>query len=243
MAEHQTFYNTHKPKSTHGIFDNVLDYIHVASDGTAYDLCCGSGQLTAALHQRGFTAYGVDLSSRFIGTQGTEAQGYMVGDVNRLPFPDESAALITCIDSLQYFDEPEKVIAEMSRTLKSGGQLILSTQNNTNPAGLKKWVIQRTTGEAWSPWLVHPIENFMTYGQLMQMLADNGFEVQAVRGKQFLTAWVSLLPEGLRNWSPWPQKSWRSLAGIASRTQFPRSLEESALARYAMIVMVSATKR
>lgn len=243
MSQHRGFYNTHKPKSTHGILGNVLAYVQGASTGTAYDLCCGTGQLTAMLAQRGFAAFGVDVSSRFIGQQGDEATGYIVGDVSALPFPDASAALITCVDSLQYVADPGRVIAEMGRVLRPGGQLILSTQNNTNPAGLKRWLIQRTTGEAWSPWLVHPIENAMSYGQLMRLLEANGFAVRQVRGKQFLTAWVSLLPQGLRHWSPWVDKPWRSLAGLASRAQFPAAIEESPLARYGMIVLVSATKR
>jgi hypothetical protein len=54
---------------------------------------------------------------------------------------------------------------------------------------------------------------------------------------------VSLLPEFIRNWSPWKNKPWRSPASIASRVRLPKAIEESGLARFAMIVLVRARKR
>jgi len=241
MAQHQEFFNTHKPKSTYQIFTHVLQQIDTPP-GIAYDLCCGTGKLTAELRQRGYQAYGIDLSSVFIGIDGASANGYMIGDVKTLPLPTNSATLVCCIDSLQYFDNPESVIAEVSRILKPGGCLILSTQNNNNPAGLKKWLIKKLRGEDWSPWLQHPIENFVTYDWLLRTLHQHGLEADYVRGKQFLTAWVSLLPAFIRNWTPWPGKAWRSLGSVAARTNLPDFIEESAFARFAMIVLIRAHK-
>jgi ubiquinone/menaquinone biosynthesis C-methylase UbiE len=242
MAAHQDFYNQHKPKSTYGIIKLALQRVE-AVEGVALDLCCGTGQLTGSLAERGFFACGVDISSQFIGREGEAAQAYIVADVNRLPFAGNQAQLVCCIDSLQYFDQPDVLIAEIARLLQPGGQLILSTQNNYNLAGIKKWIMQRITGKAWSPWLAHPVENFVTYPWLLRTLEANGFEVRYVCGKQFLTALVSLLPGFIRNWSPWRDKPWRSLASIAGRSSLPASIEQSALARFAMIVLIDARKR
>jgi SAM-dependent methyltransferase len=243
VTEVLEFFNTHKPKSTPRIFGLVLAQVESANSEVALDLCCGSGDLTAKLAGKGYRAYGVDISNRFIGSEGDEAAGFVQGDVSAVPFASGSAGLVCSIDSLQYFVDPGATLVEMARLLKPGGTLILSCQNNYNPAGIKKWIIERLTGRSWSPWLVHPIENHITYPWLIATLRANGLEIEYVRGQQFLTAWVSLLPGFIRNWSPWKNKPWRSPASIASRVRLPKAIEESGLARFAMIVLVRARKR
>lgn len=244
MAEHRDFFNRHKPKSTDGIFADVLTLLPspAAPQAIAYDLCCGSGQLAGYLAQAGYRAYGFDIADRYIGREGAAAEAFVIADTNHLPLITGQAQVITFIDSLQYFDDPQAIIAELARLLVDGGTLILSTQNNYNAAGIKKWAIQTVSGRTWSPWLEHPVENFMTYPQLMQMLADEGLVVDYVCGLQFLTAWVSLLPSSIRHWSPWRDQPWRSLASVASRVRLPRRIEESFLRQFAMITLLRATK-
>lgn len=242
MSSIRAFFNEHKPKSTPNIFTLVSGQVEAGQGDIALDLCCGSGRMTAKLAEKGYCAYGVDISNRFIGVDGEGAAGFVVGDVNNIPFADGSARLVCSVDSLQYFADPGAVLAEMARLLPPGGRLVLSTQNNYNPAGIKKWIMETVTGKPWSPWLVHPIENRITYPWLIRTLQANGFQVKYVRGQQFLTAWVSLLPAFIRNWSPWPNKPWRSLASLAARVRLPRALEESFLSRFAMIVLVRAEK-
>ena len=243
MAELKRFFNEHKPKSTPGIFELALKHIEAGEQTAALDLCCGSGELTGRLGNKGYRAYGIDISSRFIGLAGEGAEGFVNGDVNCLPFATNSLSLVTFIDSLQYFREPEAIIAEIVRILRPQGTLILSAQNNFNPAGVKKWLVEKATGNSWSPWLVHPIENNITYPWLIRTLEAQGFEIEYVRGQQFLTAWVSLLPGFIRNWTPMPDKPWRTLAGVSQRVSFPQPIEESFLARFAMITFIRATKR
>jgi 2-polyprenyl-3-methyl-5-hydroxy-6-metoxy-1,4-benzoquinol methylase len=242
MAEHQSFFNAHKPKSTEGIFDHVLRALPENKQGIALDLCCGTGQLTSALGERGYQAYGFDISDTFIGTNSNHAHGFAVTDVNAIPLAAHQASLITFIDSLQYFEKPEMVITEAARLLKPDGYLLMSCQNNYNSAGIKKWIMERITGKIWSPWLAHPVENFLTYPQIIKMLQENGFEIEYQRGKQLLTPIASLFPAGIRNWTPWRDKPWRSLGQIAGRTHFPAYVEEGFLRRFGMIIFIKARK-
>jgi SAM-dependent methyltransferase len=242
MAELRRFFNTHKPKSTRGNIELALELTPQATDGIALDLCCGTGRLTALAAEQGLHAYGVDLSDHFIGTEGNAAAGYVVGEMERVPFAPGTASVVYCIDSLQYARDPEAALAEMNRLLKPGGVLIFSTQNTYNPAGIKKWLLERLTRRTWSPWLAHPIEHAIRYPRLMRLLQRQGFEVEYVRGRQHLIAWVSLLPEGLRKWSPWRDKDWRSLQKLTQRVPVPAAVEESALARFGMLVLVRVRK-
>lgn len=236
------FFNQHKPKSTAGIFEHVVAQFEPQPEGIALDICCGTGQLTAILSEYGYQAYGVDISDAFIGRESDGDAGFVVADVNYLPLAANQAQVITFIDSLQYFDDPDAIIAELARLMTSDGKLILSCQNNYNPAGMKKWLMQTLTGRTWSPWLAHPVENFLRYPQIIRMLEQHGFEIEYVRGKQFGTAIVSVLPGFIRHWTPQRDKPWRSLAGIAGRINLPDAIEESFLRRFGMIVLIRARK-
>jgi tRNA/tmRNA/rRNA uracil-C5-methylase (TrmA/RlmC/RlmD family) len=70
VAEIRAFFNTHKPKSTPRIFGLVMAQVPAGEQKVALDLCCGAGELTATLAEKGYRAYGVDISSRFIGQSG-----------------------------------------------------------------------------------------------------------------------------------------------------------------------------
>jgi len=242
MAEHRDFFNQHKPKSTTGIVDNILQVLPSDKHGTAIDLCCGTGHLVYQLTQQGYQAIGVDIADAHMGKDDAVEQAFIVADVAATPLAAKSATLVTFIDSLQYFEDPQHMIDETARLLSKDGYLIMSCQNNYNLAGIKKWLIQRLTGKTWSPWLVHPVENFLLYPDIITMLEASGYTVEYVRGKQFLTAWVSLLPAFVRHWTPWRDKPWRSLAAIASRVSLPTFIEESYLARFAMITLIRARK-
>ncbi|MHB8625502.1 MAG: methyltransferase domain-containing protein [Aggregatilineales bacterium] len=243
MSDLQTFFNTHKPKSTPGIFQLAL--AHTPPDtGLALDLCCGAGKLTALIAEQGYKAYGIDISSRFIGQNGSGANGFLIADVNRsLPLASGCATVVYCIDSFQYATDPDSLLSEVARVLKPGGMFIFSTQNNYNPAGVKRWLIEKIAKRPWSPWLVHPIENHVTYPWLRRALARHGFNIQYRRGLQFLTALVSLFPGFIRNTSPWKDKPWRAPSSVAQRVRFPQPIEESVLARFAMVVFVCARKQ
>ncbi len=235
------FLNTHKPKSTHGVFNLVLAEIPT-TPRIAVDLCCGDGGLTQQLRERGWQAYGLDLSDHFIGTRAADRNGFIVSDASQTPLRAGCADLVLCVDSLQYFADPQSALQEMHRLLRPGGTLIFSTQNNSSPSGWKRWLMERLTGHTWSPWLAHPVENHLTYGQLMRLLNETDFQIEQVRGMQFLTAWVALLPSFVRHWQPFPNKPWRTLAGVAQRVSLPTFIEKSPLKRLAMMTFVKVKK-
>ncbi len=52
----------------------------------------------------------------------------VVGDAHNLPFQDDQFERILCTEVLEHLIDPPKAIAEMSRVLKPGGLLILTTR-------------------------------------------------------------------------------------------------------------------
>jgi ubiquinone/menaquinone biosynthesis C-methylase UbiE len=243
MNDVMTFFNAHKPKSAPGNVELALAQTTARAGDIVIDVCCGSGRLTSLAAERGLKAYGVDISTRYIGKDASGGATFVVADMMAIPFPAGCASVVYCVDSLQYAADVEGALVEMGRLLRPGGQLIFSTQNTYNLAGIKKVILEKLTGHVWSPWLAHPIEHAVTYPWLMRALERRGFEVEYVRGRQHLIAWVSLLPGFIRHWSPWPDKSWRSLQGLAQRASLPAKFEESFASRFAMILLVRARKK
>jgi ubiquinone/menaquinone biosynthesis C-methylase UbiE len=48
------------------------------------------------------------------------------GDAGALPWPDASFDLVTSLEALEFFPRPRRALAEMARTLKPGGALLVS---------------------------------------------------------------------------------------------------------------------
>jgi SAM-dependent methyltransferase len=59
-----------------------------------------------------------------------EGNPYGVADVvsnELLPFPDASFDLVMCVQSFQYMDDPDRVVAEIARVLRPGGHALVSS--------------------------------------------------------------------------------------------------------------------
>jgi len=103
-----------------------------------FDEVLGTG-LYPFLRQRAETFVGVDLSTVMARTA-QEKHGTLpavAGDVQRLPFADQSFDLIvsdSTLDHFERFEELEQALREIRRVLRSGGQLVMTLDNPYNPA-------------------------------------------------------------------------------------------------------------
>jgi ubiquinone/menaquinone biosynthesis C-methylase UbiE len=97
------------------------------------DLCCGDGRLSAGFHASDFLCL-MDLSKDSVHLalrrNGNFSTG-VVGDVETLPFADESFDLVTCAGSISYF-EPHTGAREIARILRPGGHLVCVDSLNHN---------------------------------------------------------------------------------------------------------------
>lgn len=101
--------------------------------GKVLEVGCGSA--TMALHYafRGWDVYNIDLSKDALciaKKQFTafDKQGHFkMGDARAIPYPDNYFDLVISAGALEYVSPPEKMIAEMTRVLKSKGVLFCAT--------------------------------------------------------------------------------------------------------------------
>ncbi len=88
---------------------------------------CGTGFVSLYLAKRGYNPVCLDINKSILKVaegnfkkEGVKGQ-FVVGDAEKLPFPNSSFDIVTSFGLLEHFDNPKKAISEMIRVLKPGG--------------------------------------------------------------------------------------------------------------------------
>jgi ubiquinone/menaquinone biosynthesis C-methylase UbiE len=116
----------------HWIRRLVISQATVLQDrGEAADLGCGAGQLVMELARKapGLHVTGIDLSETMLADARQSAQqaglekrvDFRLGNVEQIPFPDQSVDLVISTVSLHHWADPVKVLNEIDRVLQPGG--------------------------------------------------------------------------------------------------------------------------
>lgn len=184
-------------------------------DGPVLDLACGQGRHAVQLAQRGLRVMGLDYQQNLLDEAARSARERQVrlplvrGDMRRLPFTGAFAAVMCMFSAFGYFSDVENagVLAEIARSLRPGGWLVLDIANrdhllrHAQPRGWKRlpdgtivvseWRWDVPTGRyTHQQWLItaqgqrsfsHSVRVY-TCTELITLLQDAGFTVDAVHG-------------------------------------------------------------
>lgn len=118
-----------RPYKTYKIF---LDYLEVRTGSALLDVGAGDGRLLRAACESDMIAFGVDFSeAALIKAASFAPNAYVaVGEGERLPFPDASFQYLTCLGSLEHFNDIESGLVEMVRVCKNGARLCIMVPNS-----------------------------------------------------------------------------------------------------------------
>ena len=101
--------------------------------GEVLDVGCGSGQFTGILIKslKSFDCItGVDIDEEFLKEARRKYPGkefqFLHIDSMQFPFDDESFDLVAISKALHHVEDPESIIREMKRVLRSGGYLLIN---------------------------------------------------------------------------------------------------------------------
>jgi ubiquinone/menaquinone biosynthesis C-methylase UbiE len=97
--------------------------------GSVLDVACGTGTLLAMAWDRGLSCYGIDLSQGMLDQARTKVPKakFIVGSYYELPYPEEFINYVVETNSLSgEFIDAKKVIAEMIRVCKRGGEIYIA---------------------------------------------------------------------------------------------------------------------
>ncbi len=113
----------------------VVDLAAVRTDARALDVCCGTGDIAAALAQRGAVTTGLDFSPQMLAVAAERQKkipnskfpipNFIQGDAQQLPFPDNSFDIVTVGYGLRNLTSWECGLDEMHRVARLGARLIV----------------------------------------------------------------------------------------------------------------------
>ncbi|MBE9527639.1 MAG: class I SAM-dependent methyltransferase [Proteobacteria bacterium] len=109
------------------IHKKIMEIAGKETPGKILDVPCGSGVLLKYFQEKGFDAYGADIDpSRFQ----LDSAKFQKADLNnRIDYEDDTFDYCLCIEGIEHAFNPYNVVSELSRVLKPGGTLYLSTPN------------------------------------------------------------------------------------------------------------------
>lgn len=98
-------------------------FAKIPKNAKILDVGCGEGVLVEKFRKEGYNIIGIDINYA--------SECVVKGDVTKLPFKNETFGYILCLDVIEHlnFEEQKKALYEIKRTLKVGGELILSVPN------------------------------------------------------------------------------------------------------------------
>lgn len=99
----------------------------------ALDVCCGTGDITLALANRGFEAVGIDFSEPMLTVARHRGRTlsfsrpvrFVQGDALHLPFPDASQDVVTISYGLRNLADWQAGLRELLRVLRPAGTLLI----------------------------------------------------------------------------------------------------------------------
>lgn len=99
------------------------------------DTGCGSGVMAAKFMEGGYTVWGVDFAEPMI-RRARELCGsdrFVVGDIERIPFPDNAFDAVVSLGVIEYLDSDEQALHEIRRVLRPGGRAVIAISNGSSP--------------------------------------------------------------------------------------------------------------
>jgi ubiquinone/menaquinone biosynthesis C-methylase UbiE len=99
------------------------------------DAGCGTGDMVAKLIGRGYEGWGLDMAEPMIryARDRCRSDRFWVGDIEHIPFRDNSFDAVVCLGVIEYLDTDEQALREIWRVLKPGGQAVVSTPSAISP--------------------------------------------------------------------------------------------------------------
>lgn len=115
-----------------------LKHLDIKSDDIVLDVGCGGGININRMAKSAKKVYGVDYSKESVKVSKdvNRQEIYdgkvevLQGDVQSLPFEDESFDIVTAFETVYFWPNIEKCFGEVKRVLKPGGIFLIGTESN-----------------------------------------------------------------------------------------------------------------
>jgi len=96
----------------------------VPEDSRLLDVCCGSGVVGASFRGKVAHITGLDITPEMVALASERLDEVVLGNVFDIPFDDDTFDIVSNREVMHLFPYPEKMLREVRRVLKPGGQFI-----------------------------------------------------------------------------------------------------------------------
>jgi SAM-dependent methyltransferase len=181
----------------------VAEYLSAREPGVALDAACGTGRFAEFLAQRGHQVIGVDSSPDMLAHARRRVPDgdFRVGELDRLPLPDDSVDVVVCALALVHVPRLQPVLAEFARVLRPSGDLVISDLHHEL---VTRGSVITARGPAGQPCIVatyrHQLGDYLRPALSLGLQVKRCEEPRAVRRD-------GPLPEpaaGIGDWWDWP---------------------------------------
>jgi len=176
----------------------------VPPGSTILDIGCGTGHLAGELMRRGYQAWGVDLSSAMVeyAREHYNPEQFRVGDIERIPFPDNTFDGVMCLGVMEYLEKDEPALREMWRVLKPGGRAVITTPSIVCPFFHMDMAFQRVRR------VVRPLVRFARYRLRGKPEPPRNPLPVVIHRRYYHPRWVKLLASLHLEAEDWVCHSW-----------------------------------
>jgi SAM-dependent methyltransferase len=111
------------------LWEAMLEAVGVGTNTRFLDAGCGAGGASVFAAQRGSQVSGIDASSALISlaVDRVPERDFRVGELEALPYEDDSFDAIIAANSVQFAEEPVVALAEIRRVCEPGGRVVVGT--------------------------------------------------------------------------------------------------------------------
>jgi SAM-dependent methyltransferase len=110
------------------LYERVLQRLQPLSGTRLLDAGCGSGLFAELAAKGGAEVTGLDAAPGLVAyaRRRRPAAGYVVGDLERLPFGDGAFDIVTAFNSVLYAADPRRALAEIARVTGPAGRAVVT---------------------------------------------------------------------------------------------------------------------
>jgi ubiquinone/menaquinone biosynthesis C-methylase UbiE len=110
------------------LYERTLDRLQLRPGTRLLDAGCGSGMFADLAAQRGADVIGLDVAPGLIeyARRRRPAAGYVVEDLERMPFADGAFDVVTAFNSVLYAADPRRALAEIARVTARPGRAVVT---------------------------------------------------------------------------------------------------------------------
>jgi SAM-dependent methyltransferase len=124
------------------IYEAAFDAMGVTSGSRLLDVGCGAGLALQLAHKRGAEVFGLDASARLLAIARLRLPDADLreGDVEELPYDDDSFDVVTAFNSVQYASDPTEALREIRRVAVPGAPVAVATWGDPDRCEARAWI-------------------------------------------------------------------------------------------------------